>query len=61
VDARERNEVLVSAITPRETHSDPADRILIATARHMSATLVTAGELLPGYANGGHLKCLRAD
>jgi len=43
---------------PWEAHPDPADRILLATARHLDATLVTADERLLGYAAQGYAKCL---
>ena len=39
---------------PWEMHADPADRILVATARHLGATLVTADEALLEMARQGH-------
>jgi PIN domain nuclease of toxin-antitoxin system len=45
---------------PFEMHGDPADRILVATARHLRATLVTADTVLLGLANGGHLRVMDA-
>jgi PIN domain nuclease of toxin-antitoxin system len=39
---------------PWEMHADPADRILVATARHLGATLVTADGVLLGMARQGH-------
>ena len=41
-------------------HSDPADRILVATARHMGATLVTADKALLALAKKGHFKTMSA-
>jgi PIN domain nuclease of toxin-antitoxin system len=41
-----------------QVHPDPADRILIATARSIDATLVTADERVLDYAKAGHLRCL---
>jgi PIN domain nuclease of toxin-antitoxin system len=35
-------------------HPDPADRILVATARHLGATLVTADANLLKLAKKGH-------
>lgn len=35
-------------------HPDPADRILVATARHLGATLVTADAALLEFARQGH-------
>ncbi|MGD0730719.1 MAG: type II toxin-antitoxin system VapC family toxin [Terracidiphilus sp.] len=39
---------------PFEMHADPADRILVATARHLDATLVTADEALLEMARQGN-------
>lgn len=39
---------------PWEAHGDPADRILVATARHLGATLVTADAALLEFAKQGH-------
>jgi PIN domain nuclease of toxin-antitoxin system len=40
-------EIAVASIRfPFEMHGDPADRILVATARHLGATLVTADSAL---------------
>jgi PIN domain nuclease of toxin-antitoxin system len=39
---------------PWEAHGDPADRILVATARHLGATLVTADGPLLEFAKQGH-------
>lgn len=39
---------------PFEMHADPADRILVATARHLGATLVTADGALLEMAKQGH-------
>jgi PIN domain nuclease of toxin-antitoxin system len=48
-------EIAVASIRlPFEMHSDPADRILVATARHLGATFVTADEALLEYAKQGH-------
>jgi PIN domain nuclease of toxin-antitoxin system len=45
---------------PFEMHSDPADRILVATARHLGATLVTADRALLAIAKGGHFRAMDA-
>jgi PIN domain nuclease of toxin-antitoxin system len=45
---------------PFEMHADPADRILVATARHLGATLVTADERLLTLAEKRHIKALNA-
>jgi PIN domain nuclease of toxin-antitoxin system len=45
---------------PFEMQSDPADRILVATARHLGATLVTADRALLEMAKKGHFRALDA-
>lgn len=41
---------------PGDLHGDPADRLIVATARHHDATLLTADRALLGYAASGHLE-----
>lgn len=45
---------------PGDLHSDPADRMIAATARHLGATLMTADRLLLDYGKRGHLRTLDA-
>jgi PIN domain nuclease of toxin-antitoxin system len=45
---------------PFEMHADPADRILVATARHLGATLVTADRALLEMAKSGHFRAMDA-
>jgi PIN domain nuclease of toxin-antitoxin system len=45
---------------PFDMHSDPADRILVATARHLGATLVTADQALLKLATHGKFRALDA-
>lgn len=45
---------------PWDMHPDPADRILVATALHIGATLITADEQLLRYAADGHFRCQAA-
>jgi PIN domain nuclease of toxin-antitoxin system len=45
---------------PGELHRDPADRILIATARLLGAALVTRDERILDYAKKGHVRVLDA-
>lgn len=40
---------------PGSFHADPADRMIVATARHHQATLVTADRQILAYATAGHL------
>ncbi len=44
-----------SARLPGHLPGDPADRIIVATARVLDGTLVTADEALLEYARSGHL------
>jgi PIN domain nuclease of toxin-antitoxin system len=45
---------------PFEMHADPADRILVATARHLGATLVTADRALLDLGKEGRFRVLNA-
>lgn len=51
---------VASTRLPGTIHSDPADRMISATARHLGSTLVTADELLLAYGKAGHIKTLDA-
>jgi PIN domain nuclease of toxin-antitoxin system len=51
---------VASTRLPWEMHPDPADRILVATARHLGATLVTADRALLDLARYGHFAALDA-
>jgi PIN domain nuclease of toxin-antitoxin system len=52
---------LASTRLPGDIHSDPADRIIAATARHLGAALMTADGLLLQYGAAGHLKAVSAE
>jgi PIN domain nuclease of toxin-antitoxin system len=41
---------------PRTALADPVDRLLVATARRLDATLVTADRAILTYARGGHVR-----
>jgi len=45
---------------PGPLHRDPADRILIATARLLGAALVTCDERILSYAKHGHVRVVDA-
>ena len=45
---------------PGTIHGDPADRLIVATARHHDALLVTADERLLAYGAAGHIAVLNA-
>jgi len=51
---------VASTRLPFDMHSDPADRILVATARHLGATLVTADKGLLELAKKGHVVAMDA-
>ena len=43
---------------PEPIHGDPADRLLIAVARHLDVPLVTRDRLILAYAEAGHVKAI---
>ena len=45
-----------AGLIPRTALADPLDRVLVATARHVGATLVTADRAILTYARGGHVR-----
>ena len=45
---------------PGDLHGDPADRILIATARAIGCSFVTADHKILTYARAGHLQAIDA-
>ncbi|HEY9012540.1 MAG TPA: type II toxin-antitoxin system VapC family toxin [Devosia sp.] len=47
-----------ASFLPGKLHRDPADRILIATARALDLTLVTRDEAILDYAAQGHVRTL---
>jgi len=51
---------VASTRLPGALHGDPADRLIVATARHLGATLVTADAALLAYGQLGHVGVLSA-
>lgn len=51
---------LESVQLPGELHGDPADRIIVATARVLGATLLTKDTRLIDYSRHRHVKALEA-
>jgi PIN domain nuclease of toxin-antitoxin system len=51
---------VASTRLPGSMHADPADRLIVATARYLGAVLITDDQLLLGYAATGHLKVMKA-
>lgn len=47
-----------ASFLPGPIHRDPADRIIIATARTLDLTLVTRDRLILDYAAAGHVRAL---
>lgn len=47
-----------SSLLPAPVHGDPADRIIIATARALDLTIVTRDRLILDYAAKGHVQAL---
>lgn len=45
---------------PEEFHADPADRIIVATARHFDITLVSADQAILSYAAKGYVRAVDA-
>ena len=43
---------------PGQVHGDPMDRLLIATARRLSAALVTRDDRILAYARAGHMQAI---
>lgn len=50
--------LISSAGLPEPLHRDPADRIIIATARAFDLTVVTRDRLILDYATKGHVRAL---
>ncbi len=51
---------VASARLPGDLHGDPSDRIIVATARHEGAILVTRDRALLAYAERGYLRAIEA-
>jgi PIN domain nuclease of toxin-antitoxin system len=51
---------VASTRLPGELHADPSDRLIVATARHLGAALVTADAALLAYGGLGHVQVLAA-
>lgn len=48
-----------SILLPDNFHGDPADRIIVATTKVYSATLITRDQQILAWANLGHIKFLQ--
>ncbi|HVY51580.1 MAG TPA: type II toxin-antitoxin system VapC family toxin [Devosia sp.] len=58
VEALTPSILIDSSFLPGGLHRDPADRILIATARALDLMLVTRDEAILDYASAGHVRAL---
>jgi PIN domain nuclease of toxin-antitoxin system len=47
-----------SSFLPGAFHGDPADRMLVATARHMNISLLTRDQRILAYSAGGHVEAV---
>lgn len=47
-----------SSFLPQPFHSDPADRMLVATARNMNIPLLTRDKRILDYASAGHVQAI---
>lgn len=52
---------VASTRLPGSLHSDPADRLIVATARHLGAILMTRDALLLEYGAVGHVRTMAPD
>ena len=52
--------VAASSFLPGRFHADPADRMIVATARETGATLLTRDRRILRYGARGHLKVMKA-
>ena len=54
-------EIAVDSVRlPGSFHADPADRLIVATARHWDAPLLTADDAILDYGARGHLRTVDA-
>ena len=51
---------LDSVRLPGDFHADPADRLIVATARYWRAPLLTADRAILDYAADGHMQAMDA-
>lgn len=48
-----------SSQLPGEFHGDPADRLIVATARALQAKLITRNSKILHYSQSGHIECIK--
>jgi PIN domain nuclease of toxin-antitoxin system len=47
-----------ASFLPGELHGDPADRLIVASARHLGVPIVTRDRRMIAYGRGGHLQVI---
>ncbi len=52
---------VASTRLPGSPHGDPADKVIVASARHLGAPLVTADRKILAYSRQGHLQAANAE
>ncbi len=52
------SDLIASSFLPGSPPNDPADRIIIATARQYGLTIITRDRLILNYAKEGHVKAI---
>jgi PIN domain nuclease of toxin-antitoxin system len=58
VDEATPHILVASSFLPQPIHNDPADRIIIATAREHDLTIITRDRAILAYGAAGHVKTL---
>jgi PIN domain nuclease of toxin-antitoxin system len=49
---------IAASLLPGDLHGDPADRLIIATARHLGMPIVTRDARIMAYGDAGHVRVL---
>ena len=52
--------IAIDSVKMEWSHKDPVDRIMVATARHLRAPLLTADSMILKYAAEGHIQAIDA-
>ncbi|MBF0361894.1 MAG: type II toxin-antitoxin system VapC family toxin [Oligoflexia bacterium] len=59
IDAPFNEEIACDSAELEDFHGDPADRIIVSTARHLNAFLITGDSKIISYAKKGHVSVLK--
>ncbi len=52
--------IAIDSVQMEWAHKDPADRMIVATARHLDVPLLTADRTILAYAKAGHVQAIDA-